>query len=176
MRTTRSKSAATTATTVTVVIAAFAALVAGSGCASLNPTGGAAAQLAAGDFNNNTRFGRMELASEQVMPENQKAFFEQHKGWGGRVRIADAEMIGMKAKKDDDYEISVRVSWFRIDEEELHLTTLKQLWHDNKGMWKVMKEERTDGDLGLLGERVEQPTDAPLHENVHYATVRIGQR
>ncbi len=147
-----------------------------TGC--LGQTGGASAQQIATDFTNNLRFGRMELAAESIAPgeKNQAAFVEHHKAWGSRIRVADAELIGIKmVKKDEEADVSVRVSWFRLDEEELKLTTIKQKWTSKFGGWRLASETRSDGDVGLLGEKVEQPDDVPPSENVHFATIRIGQ-
>jgi hypothetical protein len=78
-------------------------------------------------------------------------------------------------KKDEEADISVTVSWFRLDEEELRQTTIKQKWTAKYGGWLLASETRADGDIGLLGEKVEQPDDAPPRENVHFATIHIGQ-
>ena len=156
----------------TAGIIAFTAL----GC--LGQTGGASAQTIATNFTNNLRFGRMELAAESIAPgeKNQTAFVEHHKSWGNRIRVADAELIGIKMiKKDEEADVSVRVSWFRLDEEELKLTTIKQKWTSKYGGWLLASETRADGDVGLLGEKVEQPDDVPPRENVHFPTIHIGQ-
>jgi hypothetical protein len=133
-------------------------------------------QEAAIDLNINARFGRMELASERVAPKGREDFFGHRQGWGGRVRIADTEVAGMKMMNgDSDAEVTVRVAWFRPDEGELHVTTLRQKWHDFTGDWKVVGETRTDGDVGLIGERVMAAPDAPRERtNAHFPTVRIG--
>ncbi len=146
------------------------------GC--LGQSGGASAQTAATNFTNNVRFGRMELAAEQVAPgeKNQSAFVEHHSAWGNRIRVADAELVGIKmVKKDEEADVSVKVSWFRLDEEELRLTTIKQKWTAKYGGWLLASETRVDGDIGLLGEKVEQAEDAPPRDNVHFPTIHIGQ-
>ena len=159
-------------------LAATVALAAVTSLGCLGQTGGVSAQTAATNFTNNVRFGRMELAAEQVAPgeKNQAAFVEHHSGWGGRIRVADAELVGVKmVKKDEEADISVKVSWFRLDEEELRQTTIKQKWTAKYGGWLLASETRADGDVGLLGEKVQQPDDAPPRENMHFPTIHIGQ-
>jgi hypothetical protein len=141
----------------------------------MGQTGPAKMQEAAIELNVNARFGRMELASERVAPKGRDDFFGHRQGWGGRVRIADTEVAGLKMNGDSDAEVTVKVAWFRPDEGELHVTTLRQKWHDFTGDWKLVAEHRTDGDIGLLGERIVVAPDAPRERtNAHFPTVRIG--
>ena len=69
----------------------------------------------------------------------------------------------------------VKVSWFRPDEGDLRLTTLRQKWHDYSGDWKLTHEERIDGDLGLIGETI-PGSDKPREPTQHaqFPTIRIG--
>lgn len=143
------------------------------GCPAMHQTPGVKAQEAANELNVNTRFGRLELAAEKVAPKAKDAFFERRRGWGGRVRVADVELAGMKMKGENDAEMFVKVAWYLVDEGDLHTTTLRQAWHDFKGDWKLVEETRTDGDVGLLGETIERV--APKGpRNVQFPTVRLG--
>jgi hypothetical protein len=143
------------------------------GCPAMQQTPGVKAQEAANELNVNTRFGRMELAAEKVAPKAKDAFFQARKGWGGRVRVADVELAGMKMKGESDAEMLVKVAWYLVDEGDLHVTTVRQSWHDFKGDWKLVEEVRTDGEVGLLGETIERV--APKGpRNVQFPTVRLG--
>ena len=80
-------------------------------------------------------------------------------GWGAAVRIADYDMTGLRMKGDDDAETFVKVAWYRANEGDLRVTTLKQKWHsDAKGDWKraheCAQEERT-------------PTGSRVHAYLH---------
>lgn len=162
-------------TRLVVLAAAFSCLV--LGC----PLGGqskpARAQEAALELNLNARFGRMELAAERVSPKAREAFFERRKHWGGRVRVADYELAGLRILEgESEAETVVKVAWYRIDEGDLHVTTIRQTWHDFKGDWKLTGETRVDGELGLLGETA-PVTDAgasPLPRRAHFPTVHLG--
>jgi hypothetical protein len=120
------------------------------------PLGGqskpARAQEAALELNLNARFGRMELAAERVAPKARDQFFDRRKAWGNNVRVADYDLTGLRMQGENDAETFVKVAWYRANEGDLRVTTLKQKWHDFKGDWKLTEEQRIDGDLGLLGE------------------------
>ena len=129
-------------------------------------------QESATELNLNTRFGRMEMAMEHVAVKEREEFIRRHKGWGGHVRIADTEIAGLRLTAKEDAEVSVRIAWYSQDEQELHLTTVRQKWHDHKGDWLLVGEERLDGDVGLIGETVLPVT--PTHrENAQFPTVRL---
>lgn len=136
----------------------------------------ARAQEAATELNVNTRFGRMELAAERVAPTARDAFVEHRKAWGANVRVADYEVASFKMKGEADAEMLVKVAWYRLDQGDLRTTTLKQQWHDFKGDWKLVEENRADGDVGLIGEPA--PAPAPIASgaprNARFPTIRLG--
>lgn len=134
-------------------------------------------QEAAQELNVNARFGRMEMAAEHVAPTAKEQFFERRKAWGNRVRVADYEVAGMRlAKGEEDAEMVVKIAWYRVDEGDLHQTTLRQKWHDFKGAWKLTEESRIDGDIGLLGERIQQvaPSAQSGPRHAQFPTIRLG--
>ena len=138
------------------------------------PTSGALVQQTAQELNVNTRFGRLELASENVAPTYRDRFAELHREWGGNVRIADTELSGLTMKGPEEALVLVRVAWFKVDEGDLRGTTVKQSWKSQKGTWLLASEERGSGDLGLLGERVETLTPDGPRAHAQFPTVRIG--
>jgi hypothetical protein len=89
------------------------------------------------------------------------------------VRVADYEMLGLRMKGESDAEVFVKIAWYRIDEGDLRVTTIKQKWHDFKGGFKLVDESREGGDLGLLGEHVAAPPPAPK-KNAQFPTIRLG--
>jgi hypothetical protein len=140
--------------------------------------GPAKAQETATDMNVHARFGRMELANEMVAPKARKEFSEHRKGWGGRVRIADTEMAGLRMLDEDTAEITVKVAWYDMSRQELHVTTLKQKWHSFKGDWKLTGEAPVDGDQGLIGDPSPVATraegDSPKPRNARFPSVHLG--
>lgn len=143
-------------------------------CACATQTSGLArAQEAAQEMNLNTRFGRMELAVENVAPETREEFVSHRRAWGNKLRIADTEMAGLRKVADENVEVLVRVAWFRMADQDLKVTTLKQKWHDFKGDWKLVSETRLEGDIGLIGEPVAEAPPQP-REHAQFPTVRLG--
>jgi hypothetical protein len=153
--------------------------------ACVGQTPPARAQEAANELNTNQRFGRMELVAERVSEGAREKFFERRKQWGGRIQVADTEVMGFKMKGDSAAEVMLKIGWYRVDEGDLHTTVVKQSWKDFKGAWKLVNEERTDGDSGLLGEAAEpvhtdvavaqQNTERRAADKRRFATVRLGQ-
>jgi hypothetical protein len=143
------------------------------GCPVTHQSQPARAQEAATELNINTRFGRMELATERVAPSAREAFLTRRKTWGNAIRIADYELSSFKMKGENDAEIRVKVAWYRIDQGDLRQTTLRQSWHDEKGEWRLVDETSADGDLGLLGETMPDAPSRP--KNAQFPTVRLGQ-
>jgi hypothetical protein len=137
------------------------------------PSLGARAQEAANEMNTQTRFGRIEIAVDSVLPDKREAFVKRRRAWGNRVRIADIELAGVRLQGDKDADVMVRVAWYRVDEQELRTTTLEQRWKTSRGEWKLSDERRADGDIGLIGEQVyiERPADTGP---VQFKTVHIG--
>lgn len=142
-----------------------------AGCSTL-PSPMARAQEAAQDFNTNTRYGRNDAAVERVAPSAREAFLSHHHAWGSSVQIADVEFEGLHSKGDHEAVVTVRVGWYRPDEQDLHSTTLKQIWRDQNG-WKLTDEERVEGDLGLLGEAVVFQTPTQQRTTTQFPTVRL---
>ena len=155
-------------------LACLVALV--PGCLA-QPGGVAKAQEIANEANLNARFGRLEIAAEQVAPNLRSAYSRSHAQWGNKIRVVDSEMLGIRAVNEAQTEadVSVRVNWFRPEEQELRSTLLRQKWKSMQGDWKLVAEVRGDGDIGLLGERVEKVQDA--HEEVQkpsqYRTIKL---
>lgn len=131
------------------------------------------AQETTQDFNLDMRYGRTESAIEHVAPAARDDFTAHHRAWGTGVRIAELEVGGMKPKGDKDVDLTVHVSWYRPEQQDLQSTTVKQHWHDDGG-WQLTSEERVDGDPGLLGDAVifEHPAEGP--PAAQFPTVRLS--
>ena len=54
------------------------------------------------------------------------------------------------------------------------MTVLKQAWKDVKGDWKLAREERGDGDIGLIGESMERVTaEGEPSRRAQFPTVKL---
>jgi hypothetical protein len=127
-------------------------------CLALGLTGcvmppNSAARLAESAYELNTasRFGRMDLAMEQVRDTAREEFVRQHSGWGRTVRIVDYEFGGVNVLKDGDADVIVTFNWQRPDDTSLRTTEITQRWTNKRGTWWVIREEERGGDPGLLG-------------------------
>jgi hypothetical protein len=155
-------------------IALVMCMVASAACGGMQSQA-AKAQEAAQNLNMDARLGRLEFALEHVDLRAREKFTKVHTQWSGKIRIVDSEITSFKMAKDDSAaEVDVQVSWYRPESGDLHVTVLHQRWHVVSGDWFLASEERSDGDTGLLGERVvvEQP-DAPAPK-AQFQSIRIA--
>lgn len=159
-----------------LAVAAVTLSLVTAGCAMIGQSKPQRAQEAALELNLNARFGRMELAAERISPKAREQFFERRKAWGGAVRVADYDLTGLKIQGEDDAESFVKIAWYRADDNDLRITTLKQKWHaDGKGDWKLTEEQRISGDLGLFGEPPAPKGDAPAPaKRSQFPTIHLG--
>ena len=134
----------------------------------------ARAQESARELNLNARFGRQELVMERVAPTARVAYATKHRAWGNAIRVADLEMTGLALAKEEVAIVTIRVSWFRPDEDVLHGTTIRQTWRDFKGDWMLVEEETVEGEPGLLGEPVVREA-APPRRHAQFPTIRLGE-
>jgi len=163
-------------------LALFLAFLAG--CPGFHQSPGVRLQEAATELNVNTRFGRMEMATESVAPNARDAFMERRRAWGGDIRVADYELAGVRVKETEtEAETFVKVAWYRIDQGDLRNTTLKQSWKSFKGDWKLVDEVRKDGDAGLLNEQAaisnaqtSAPPGAVKPAAAQFPTIKLGEK
>jgi hypothetical protein len=132
------------------------------------------AREVAQEFNINARFGQNELLMEHVAPNARDSYAAHHRTWGSGIRVADVEFSGMKPRGDHDVDIFVKVSWYRLEQEELLSTVVKQGWNDSGG-WQLVTEERSDGDMGLLGDAVVFQAPPEAHGPAQFPTLKLGQ-
>lgn len=141
-----------------------------TGCGSQSRV--AKLQEAAQNYNMAARFGRMDVATEHVSSKEMDEFAKRHAQWGSYVRVMDVEYQGLRFANKDQAVVLVAVAWQRVDEPELRVTHLAQVWAYERNGWKLVEEERTAGDAGLLGEPTEvlRPAARP---DVHYPSITI---
>lgn len=136
-------------------------------------TGMQQAQETVQEFNSATRYGRSEIAMEHVASAARDDFTAHHRAWGSGLRIADVEVSGIRPKGAHEAEATVQVSWYRPQEQELRITTLRQTWRDQFG-WHLVSEDRLDGDVGLLSEPIVYEAPSEPREPARFPTIRLG--
>lgn len=140
---------------VTLVLASALTL---AGCV-LPPSSAQRLAESAYDLNTAARWGRMDLATENVRDTVRDQYGKTHAGWGKQFRIVDCEVNGFTMRPDGDADVSVTVSWQRLDETIMRNTDIAQRWASTRGTWRLISEEERAGDKGLLA--TAQKDDAP---------------
>jgi hypothetical protein len=141
------------------------------GCAgALTPT--RRVQDATQELSNAVRFGRMDMAMARVSLAGRNQFTKQHAMWGSAIRILDYEVVAMSIRDKENADVAVAVGWQRVAESEMRSTQIAQKWKDQRGNWMLESEERTGGDVGLLGEQVAVIRPAAARD-VQFRTITI---
>lgn len=128
-------------------------------------------QEAAQNLNMAARLGRMDIALEGVEADGREAFAKRHARWGNAIQIVDYEFQGLIMRDKENADVFIAVSWHRVDESEMRKTSLVQRWKDRRGTWQLATEERSGGDIGLLGENT--VVVRPSRPDVQFESVTI---
>lgn len=155
------------------LISCCGALVLGLGACIAPATNAQRLMEIARDLNLSTRFGRMEVAVGAVSPKSRGEFLKRHATWGGLVRVVDVDLVGMDVNdQKKTAKVDVDVAWVRMNEGTLRTTRVNQTWQLQERGWRLTKESRASGDLGLFGEAVELRQSPP--EDRQFATRRLN--
>ncbi|HLM72597.1 MAG TPA: hypothetical protein VK459_07895 [Polyangiaceae bacterium] len=151
-----------------------------AGC--LAPPAGSSERLAdaANDLNMATRFGRMNAALEHVAPESKDEFTKKHEPWGRDVWIVDLELLDVVVKSKDEASVILSVLWQRPTEAELRTTQITQSWKDDRRGWRMISEQKSGGDAGLLEEKGEKKAERdgaskPLRASFQTRVIRAAE-
>jgi hypothetical protein len=136
-----------------LVVVFFALALCETSCLTPPPASQRATD-AARELNLDARFGRMDLAVSRTAAGARNQFIERRGAWGRSLRVVDVELAGMNMSDPHQAVVYVDVAWVRMDEDRLRTTRLAQTWRDDEGDWRLMREQRVAGDLGLFGEAV----------------------
>lgn len=129
---------------------------------------------AARNLNVAARFGRMDIAVDHTAEAARQNFLSRRAAWGHTIRIVDVELAGMEMPDNTRAKIQVDYSWTRVSEGVLRTTRVAQDWEDTGTGWKLVREKRVQGDLGLFGEPVATASSEP-HQDVQFATKVIQE-
>lgn len=155
-------------------LAAAASIVFIAGC--IAPPASPSERLAdaAHGLNMATRFGRMNAALEHVAPESKDEFTKKHEPWGRDVWIVDLELVDVVVKSKEEASVILSVLWQRPDEVELRTTQITQGWKDDRSGWRMISEQKSGGDAGLLGEKREA-APKPLRASFQTRIIRASE-
>jgi len=113
------------------------------------------------EYSDATRWNRMDLAIQLVMPSYRDAFTKSHSAWGRSVEVADAELIHIQIAPDGNTATStLAYSWYNLSAMTLARTVVRQQWDIRDG-YHVTSEEFIEGDATLLPLPQAPTDDAP---------------
>lgn len=103
-------------------------------------------------YNDELRFGRMDLAVQRVAPPLRAAFVGGHYRWGREITIADAELVNVEAVGEDyDRAVSfVTFRWYATGSTIVRETLVRQEWVKDHSTYALVAEAVIDGDPILL--------------------------
>jgi hypothetical protein len=127
---------------------------------------------AARELNLAARFGRMDIAAGHAAQGARETFVQRRSQWGRDVRVVDVALTNLALDEDGRKAVvTVDVAWTRMDEGSLRNTRVAQVWRDDDRGWRLTRERRVAGDLGLFGERVQ--VLRPPSPDVHFESKTI---
>jgi hypothetical protein len=134
-------------------LAALAVLALGSlpGCLfeSLSPTATLNDQIR--DLNEESRWGRLDLAVRRVSPRYRPAFMRSRRSWGRHISVADVEVMDISIDPDSEEATSaVELSWYDQREMVLYTTVVAQRWEKTGEGYLLREESIESGDATLL--------------------------
>jgi hypothetical protein len=145
--------------------------LAGAGCMT-PPTPAERVTDAAMALNIAARFNQLDVAVGHTAKAARPDFMKHHAAWGQSLRIVDVEMASLSLPESDRAVVLVDYAWIRNNEGTMRATRVEQTWKDDAG-WRLVRERRVAGDIGLLGEPV--PEAPPAGPDKQFATRTIHE-
>lgn len=141
-----------------------------SGCLVQNMSAEEHLRDAVTELNEGLRWSRMDVAIPRVAPEYRPRFAEAHREWGRVVRIADAELIGVRIGQEREEAIStIAIRWYSYNTMTIHEAIIQQQWERKQGGYYLVEERVVQGDPNLLApppepsdEEGDDGTDPPV--------------
>lgn len=125
---------------------------------------------AARDLNVAARFGRMDVALALTGEKWRPKFVKSRQEWGRNIRVFDVELAGFSMAEGGHANVEVDYSWSRAGEGTLRSTRVAQEWRDSGRGFRMVREHRVAGDVGLLGEPAPEPSAVAERRDVQFAT------
>lgn len=104
------------------------------------------------EFNTQTRFGRIELAAQNVAPEYQHAYAEHRRQWNALYHVTDVTLSELREVPGDPPRMDAvaQVAWYRSDVNEVDGTTVAQTWTARGGSYVLTEEHVLGGNPALF--------------------------
>lgn len=141
-----------------------------------------------------SRWGRVDLARQRVLPQYRADFELARAHWGKDIQIADVEVVAMKLNDGDAKDLlreqgmseeeleevpdgisSVHYAWYGKDM-VLRSTVLEQKWQHKMGNFYLLEESIVDGEASLLREPEPETKDGEWNEPPEATDKAMGNR
>jgi hypothetical protein len=127
--------------------------VALAGCFLDNASAGKQLSDAVTEMNKATRWGQLNLAAQMVEPVYRPQFVTNHAQWGGRVQVADSEIVHIEMAEGEDNAVAVIVyQWYETEAMTLHQSVVRQRWSRAGDGYALLSESVVQGDARLFGD------------------------
>lgn len=112
-------------------------------------------------LNDESRWSRLDLAGERVLPGYRDRFFQSRARWGKTIQLAEVEITAMrlhqatKNKENEEEDLAssvVSIAWYDQTDMTLRQTSLRQQWKSAGTTFVLVDEEIVDGDPHLFEE------------------------
>ncbi len=106
-------------------------------------------------FNDETRWHRIDLASQRCANSYRLPFVRSHARWGHDVAIGDAEVTNLalgQGTNGADAQSLVTYQWIDNETMELHTTTVRQDWHGQGEGYQLIAEVVVSGEFRIFDE------------------------
>lgn len=113
-------------------------------------------------LNDETRWGRSNIATDRVLAAFRPYFIASHQKWGRDAVIADVDVRSMQlASNEETATAEVAVAWSPPDSTDVRETVIRQSWHRVGGQDFVLAEEDViSGDATLLTVELRSSSDS----------------
>ena len=107
------------------------------------------------EFNTQTRFGRIEIAAENVAPEYQHDYAEHRRQWNALYHVTDVTLAELKeaprvSGKPSQLIAIAQVAWYRSDVGEVDGTSVSQTWTARGASYFLTEEHVVGGNPALF--------------------------
>ena len=128
------------------------AFVLASGCIFQNVGSEEKLRDAVMGYNDETRWNRMDLAQQRVVPTRRGEFRLRHHRWGREFQIADMDILDVQVSgEDQENAISiVQIRWYDQRTMLIADTIVAQEWERVTGGYILVDEQVRDGNPTLL--------------------------
>ena len=101
---------------------------------------------AVNQLNEGVRWGRIQDVLVHIGPSSHQHFLELHKDFGNALQVTNYEVVNTIIDMEQGTaEIGVKLTWYRIDEMEVHETVLSQRWEKHENRWLLTAEAYRSG-------------------------------